>query len=501
MKIIYRQLLAFFAVAMVILAMFALSFLKLSQDWVYQDTWNRLENYARSIWDETISLNSKGQIKLDNSQLKTTQNFLRNQRVNFTIYKNRDTVLYPSGGFKFKIKERDWKKLQRGETIHRKKDIGGRVHPRVGLRDNRMGNDAVTRAAQNLSGEVTDVFVPYFDANGHLVGVVNVGTMVSGVEETLQRIQRNLVIAMFLIGTLATLLCFILAYATTKRANQVRQAARKVARGDFEVTVPVKKNKSEIDGLARDFNTMTESLKRSRRAIEEQEEKRERFMADVAHEMRTPLTTINGLLEGLIYDAIPEESKGQSLELMQSETKRLIRLVNENLDYEKIRNGQIILFKKKFDAVKVIKNVASQLKEKAASKHDEIELNLPKKMLVYADNDRFIQIIFNITQNAIQFTDHGKIYISAERGYRESIFRVSDEGIGMSKEQISKIWDRYYKADPSRSTKYGESGLGLPIVHQLMQLHNGEIRVISKPGKGTTFTLVFPDPEDETLDN
>lgn len=500
MKIIYRQLLAFFAVAMVILTLFALSFLKLSQDWVYQDTWSRLENYARSIRDETISLNSKGQISLDNSQLKTTQNFLHNQRVNFTIYKNRDTVLYPSSGFKFKIKERDWKRLQRGETIRRKKDIGGRVHTRIGLIGHRMDNDAATRAAQNLSGDVTDVFVPYFDTNGHLIGVVNAGTMVSGVEETLQKIQHNLVIAMLLIGTLAPLLCFVLAYATTKRANQVRQAARKVARGDFEVTVPIKK-KSEIDGLARDFNTMTQSLKRSRQAIEEQEEKRERFMADVAHEMRTPLTTINGLLEGLIYDAIPEESKEQSLELMQSETKRLIRLVNENLDYEKIRNGQIILFKKKFDAVQVIRNVASQLKDKAAAKHDEIELNLPKKMLVYADNDRFIQIIFNITQNAVQFTDHGKIYISAERGYRESIFRVSDEGIGMSKEQISKIWDRYYKADSSRSAKYGESGLGLPIVHQLMQLHNGEIRVTSKLGKGTTFTLVFPDPEDETLDN
>lgn len=239
---------------------------------------------------------------------------------------------------------------------------------------------------------------------------------------------------------------------------------------------------------------MVQSLKSSQEEITRQEERRKRFMADVAHEMRTPLTTINGLLEGLAYDAIPEESKGQSVELMRNETKRLIRLVNENLDYEKIRAGQIIMFKKTFDSVAVLKNIVEQLDQKAQEAGDHFELNLPSELPVYADYDRFIQVMFNIMQNAVQFTSNGKIYVSAERGYQQSIFRITDEGIGMTPDQVKNIWERYYKADLSRTnTKYGESGLGLAIVQELMQLHGGKVEVTSKPGKGSTFTIIFPD--------
>ncbi len=118
---------------------------------------------------------------------------------------------------------------------------------------------------------------------------------------------------------------------------------------------------------------------------------------------------------------------------------------------------------------------------------------MPKQISVYADYDRFVQIIFNITQNAIQFTENGTITINAQRGFEETIVRISDTGIGMSKEQLANIWERYYKADPSRNAKYGESGLGLAIVHQLVQQHGGTIEVTSKPDQGTTFTIIFPD--------
>ena len=234
-------------------------------------------------------------------------------------------------------------------------------------------------------------------------------------------------------------------------------------------------------------------MRESNEEIKRQEERRRQFFADAAHEMRTPLTTINGLLEGLAYDAIPEESKEKSIELMRNETKRLIRLVNENLDYEKIRSGQIELSKTEFDVVQVLNNIIKQLRNKAEQVGDKFELYTPDKLMVYADYDRLVQIIFNITQNAIQFTENGVISISAEKGNEETIIRISDNGIGMNEEQLRNIWERYYKADPSRkNTKYGESGLGLSIVHQLMQLHQGSVTVESKEGKGTTFTLRFP---------
>ena len=175
--------------------------------------------------------------------------------------------------------------------------------------------------------------------------------------------------------------------------------------------MPCYYDKDEFDDLAEDFNKMAASLKESQEEINRQEERRRQFMADASHEMRTPLTTINGLLEGLQYNAIPENQKENAIKLMQNETARLIRLVNENLDLE-------------------------------------------------------------------------------------TIVRISDTGIGMTEEQILNIWDRYYKVDPSRkNTKYGESGLGLPIVQQLVRLHKGKINVESEPGKGTTFIISFPDVE------
>ena len=250
----------------------------------------------------------------------------------------------------------------------------------------------------------------------------------------------------------------------------------------------------EVAELADDFRDMVNSLKASQQEIQRQEDRRRQFMADAAHEMRTPLTTINGLLEGLAYDAIPEESKGKSIELMRNETNRLIRLVNENLDYEKIRTNQILLSKHTFNARKDLDNITEQLTQKAEEAGDTITIKAPTQLPTYADHDRFVQILFNIVQNAVQFTKNGQITIGGKLGYHQTEFTVSDTGIGMSKDQMKNIWERYYKADPSRkNTKYGESGLGMAIVHQLMGLHGGTIEVDSKLGSGTTFTLIFPD--------
>ncbi|MEE6740532.1 HAMP domain-containing sensor histidine kinase, partial [Lacticaseibacillus paracasei] len=264
---------------------------------------------------------------------------------------------------------------------------------------------------------------------------------------------------------------------------------------NYDVEVKIKsRSHDEVAELADDFRDMVTSLKASQQEIQRQEDRRRQFMADAAHEMRTPLTTINGLLEGLAYDAIPEESKGKSIELMRNETNRLIRLVNENLDYEKIRTNQILLSKQTFNARTDLDNIAEQLAQKSEEAGDKITIDAPADLPTYADHDRFVQILFNIVQNAVQFTKNGQITIKAKVGYHQTEFAISDTGIGMSKDQMKNIWERYYKADPSRkNTKYGESGLGMAIVHQLMGQHGGTIHVDSTLGKGTTFTLTFPD--------
>lgn len=491
-KLIYQQMLGFFTVIILLLICLAFSLFHLTKQMVYQDTWDRLEGYAYSLKSEAMTLqvtDSGSEFVLDVTKLRNSEVILQNQNVHFTIYTAPDKILYPSYGFKSVISNSDWKKLKQGQILKRKSDLGGRK--KLLAKDQGNQNDMIPDTVTKQ--RMTDIFAPCFDPNGKLIAVISVGATVSSLEESFQTIRRNLVYTLVVSAILGIIGSYVLAHYTAKRIAVLRNATKQVAEGNFDVIL---KNgqRDEIDDLAASFNKMTTSLKESNEEIKWQEERRRQFMADAAHEMRTPLTTINGLLEGLAYDAIPEERKGQCIELMQNETKRLIRLVNENLDYEKIRSGQIALSKTTFNAVDAIKNVVAQLDKKAQTANDTFELDIPAEISVYADYDRFVQILLNITKNAIQFTNDGVIKITAKRQGDATKIQISDTGIGMTEEQIKNIWERYYKADISRkNTKYGESGLGLAIVHQLMQLHQGKIEVTSQLDQGSTFTLTFSD--------
>ena len=305
--------------------------------------------------------------------------------------------------------------------------------------------------------------------------------------------KRNLLRALLVTVAVGLILSFIISYYSTKRIKRLSIATQKVALGNFNVQI-AHKDSDEIDQLAENFNKMVKALKQSNEEVRAQENRRDQFMADAAHEMRTPLTTINGILEGLQYDAIPEESKPKSIDLMQRETKRLVRLVNENLDYEKIRNNQIMLIKTDFDAMPILRDLKSQLKQNAGKANDEISVTGPEKLPIYADRDRFTQVMVNLVQNAIQFTHDGQIEISGKRLEHASEIFVKDNGIGMSKDQTKYIFERFFKADPSRARMgTGESGLGLAIVSSLIKQHGGKVKVDSEPGKGSTFTIIFYD--------
>lgn len=483
MKLMYQQMLGFFAAITIILVLLGVSYTQMTRHMVYSNTWNSLEKYSNSLIEQSlrISADNAQTVNFDTTALENSEQLLQNQAVSVTIYSATNKIVFPANVYQQAINQTDWRKLNRNQIIHKVVD-----------RRMRNKNGRVTPA-------VTEVMKPYF-YNHKLVAVVVMGAFVSDINTNINQINHNLIRALLVSVLVAVVASYILARYYTSRINRLRIATNQVSRGDYDVHM-TSRNRDEIDDLINDFNGMTHSLKTSQEEIQRQEQRRREFMANASHEMRTPLTTINGLLEGLAYDAIPEDSKEESIELMRSETSRLIRLVNENLDYEKIRSNQITLNLHEFNAVDALHNIVEQLKQKADDSGDILELQAPEHIAVYADYDRFVQIMFNITQNAIQFTQHGHITISAQRGYEEAIIKIADNGMGMSDEQLQNIWERYYKADPSRkNTKYGESGLGLSIVHQLVQLHHGKISVTSKAGSGTTFTVIFPDQHQTNVD-
>jgi len=137
--------------------------------------------------------------------------------------------------------------------------------------------------------------------------------------------------------------------------------------------------------------------------------------------------------------------------------------------------------------------VKEQLLSQAEEKNNIMIIEADENEIIYADYDRLIQILINIVKNSIQFTQNGKIFLRGKPGYKETIIEIEDTGIGMDEKEIENIWQRFYKADLSRTNnKYGEFGLGLSIVKQLVLLHQGEINVTSKKGKGTKFEIKLP---------
>ncbi|WP_390409443.1 sensor histidine kinase [Lacticaseibacillus jixiensis] len=475
MKLLYQQMLAFFGVIAVTLSIVTVLFIRSTTNTVWQNSFDQLEEYTDVLKDRAVDSDTY----LINTQfIQHAEEILTKQNVHFMIYDATNTARYPNmpGAAPQAIASKYWKLLKAGNTV---------ALPEL-----------TTNPQNGKQQRMTIYYKPVF-LSQKLLFVIAAFAPVENIQSSIQQTEKNLVVAFLLSLLAAIVVSYFLARFQVNRINRLRQATHQVAEGDYSVEVKFDQSgKDEVAALANDFQDMVDSLRASQKEIHRQEERRRQFMADAAHEMRTPLTTINGLLEGLAYDAIPEESKGESIALMQKETKRLIRLVNENLDYEKIRTNQILLNKQTFNATEALHDIKAQLQQKAEASGDTLVLDAEADVPVFADHDRFVQVLFNVAQNAIQFTQNGTITLSAKQGYHETEFKVQDTGIGMSEDQVKNIWERYYKADPSRkNTKYGESGLGLAIVHQLVTRHGGTIKVDSTLNKGTTFTITFPDEE------
>lgn len=475
MKYLFQQMLAFCIVIFTIVIIMGISFTRFTRQTLQENTYNQLIGYAESI-KENIQYNGL----MDT--LKQTDYVLSKSRqdVYFLFVQPDLEISYPKNSkADWTIPEKDWKKIKDGNQVKK-------------LLTMDINEEKVFAAV---------VFYPLFkwvtndqnEVDSEFMGAIIVLKPISNIDTDIKILVSNFLKGGILAILIALVVGYILAKFQVNRINRMRTATKQIAQGNFDVHLETNGN-DELDDLAEDFNQMAVALQISNDEVERQEERRRQFMADAAHEMRTPLTTINGLLEGLAYNAIPENQKEKCIELMQNETKRLIRLVNENLDYEKIRTNQISIMIQKINATKTLQQIVQQMKGKAEDAGDKLELITKEEIDVYADYDRFVQIMVNIIQNAIQFTQNGQIQIKIEKGYLETIISISDTGIGMTEEQVKNIWDRYYKVDPSRkNTKYGESGLGLSIVQQLVKLHHGKIEVQSKINEGTTFTIFFPD--------
>ncbi|MEZ7774902.1 ATP-binding protein [Granulicatella sp. 20925_1_45] len=463
MKYFYQQLFGFVSVVLLTIAACGILFYNVMSNNVYTQRSQQLQSYAKGLIATDMS----------DADIYKLGTILREENVSIAMFDENNAMTYPSSSLDTNsaLTEDELNHLKNGAAINLKE------------------------VQMNFTGEAVDnlitVYYPIIK-NGQYKGYVALASPMSRIQTEVRELRNSMFIAFGAAIIIGIMMSFVFANYQTRRINKLRKATHKISEGDFDVKLPVE-SRDEFDDLMKDFNNMARSLRESEKEVERQENVRRQFMMDVAHEMRTPLTTMNGLLDGLKYNMVPESRRGRSLELISSETQRLIRLVNENLDYEKIRSNQIVLVQHRFAGIGAIQTVVEQIRELAKVKNNILRYECDTDFSVYADYDRFVQILVNITKNANQFTDNGEILVKAWNEGKKAIVEISDTGIGIDEREIKEIWERFYKADVSRkSTKYGESGLGLAIVKSLVDSHHGKISVKSEVGKGTTFRVVFP---------
>jgi len=462
----YQQMLGFFAIILVLLNVTVFSFYQFTRNSVY----NQLED-SLALVAETLIDNAE-----QYSDLSREENFLDNYNFRFFFVDEQGSLMYPEN-------------LPEGTEQLVPDNIED-------VRNGEQVTSVVSNGGQNSenSTERFTLYEPYFSDNtNEYQGYVAVSAPTSRINEQIANLENHLFRA-FLIATLvAILLSALFARSQVHRINRLRRAAKKVSEGDYDIRIE-SNDRDELDDLSRDFNKMILELEKAQKEVDRQENRRKTFMQDAAHEMRTPLTTINGLLEGMEHGVIKEKNQERSVKLMSKETKRLIRLVNENLDYQNIRSHQISLRKDHIPLNEIFEDISYQMNKLAKEGSTNLNIEDVEGITVWADFDRLKQILVNLIKNAIQFTDEGIITVSAKKTKIGTKILVEDNGIGMSEEQIENIWERYYKVDSSRrNTEYGEAGLGLSIVYQLVKEHDAQIEVESTEKVGTTFIMEFPD--------
>lgn len=463
-KYIYQQLLSHISIIIVAFLVLSLLFAHYIETLIYQNKVEELTSYGQNVLrdfqDPRIS---------QEDVLIQYHNVLRGRNILLSVFNQNGTILFPRDGTgpRFKITEEEWMQITKGETVVVKQDL------------------------KRFDQDVSLVALPYL-VNDELVGGILLTSPISGSREVISQINQFLFYTVLIAFAVSFLLSWVISRIHVNRIKRIQEATSLVSAGNYSVKIESSIN-DEIGELAEDFNHMVEKLNASNEEIESLENRRRQFMADVSHELRTPLTTISGVMEGFRNNMIAESEKEKGIQLVSKETKRLIRLVNENLDYEKIRSNQVQLMKENIQLIEVFEIIKDQLEMFAEEKNNQLLIEVDEKVNVHADYDRLVQILINITKNSIQFTENGIVWIRGRSEYNETIIEIEDTGIGISTEEIENIWRRFYKADISRTTNpYGEFGLGLSIVKKLVQLHDGQIKVKSEPNKGTKFIITIP---------
>lgn len=359
-----------------------------------------------------------------------------------------------------------------------------------------LRQDGIFREIGTLSGiyeaNYYTVGVP-IEVNGYVVGyLMTSSNSAAAMEQFLTQILKMFLISATLVLIVVCVIIYFVTYQLVKPLKEMSKAAKKFGDGDFSTRLRIH-SYDEVGELATSLNNMAQSLSTL-------ESMRRSFISNVSHELKTPMQTIGGFIDGILDGTIPPDQQKKYLRIVSEEIKRLSMIVRTMLELARIEAGQLPLDKQPVDLVELICKTLFSLERQIEAKQLAVSGLEVDKVHVEADENLIQQVVYNLIENAIKFSNPaGYLSFDFRREGANVHLQIKNSGEGISAEEIPLIFDRFYKSDRSRGQDKSGVGLGLYIVRSIVSLHGGNIFVESVPGEYCAFTVSLPAAKPQAL--
>ncbi|WP_079490181.1 sensor histidine kinase [Maledivibacter halophilus] len=453
----------YIVIILIILFLFEGMFIILIRNYYYNNIEQSLKNRASLIGGFYSKYINGGYYSFDRDVKEIVNNFSFEENAELQIIDVNGSIIYSSSGFNIgeKVKTKDYKNA-----------IGGEIFSWVGKN-------------KNTDEKIMAVSAPLKTQSGSILGIIRYITTLDIADSIIQQwILFSLIIILIIV-----FFVFILSLAFSRSIinpiNEITNVSKKIAKGQLGERIEKQYN-DEIGQLAETINYMAGEIDKVQKLKNE-------FISSISHELRTPLTSIKGWGETILTGEFKDQSETeQGIKIIIKEANRLTKMVEELLDFSKLESGKIVLQLDNTNIKKEFEEVIYILESRAKNKKIDIKYVCDSTISeILADKNRLKQVFINILDNAIKFSQNGKSVFTRIYEKNDCInIEIEDYGIGISKEEITKVCQKFYKVNQNKSG----SGLGLAISNEIINLHGGEFNIESEMGKGTKVLISLPKP-------
>lgn len=350
-----------------------------------------------------------------------------------------------------------------------------------------------TRPSDTLGYNMKYVAVRVID-NGNLLGVVRFAMPLSEVQLEMQVIYRAVLLGAIVALVIALTIAFFVSSSMTSPIREMKEIAQRLSQGDFSRKVRIK-SQDELGELGKSLNTMADELQAKMENLKRMDRVRTDFVANVSHELKTPLTLIKGYIETLEDKAINDtKNAGKFISIIKDHTDRLSNIIDDLLSLSELELSKDSIEKSEFDLKSLLDDILLGFGHALAAKQQKLTIEPQgQNFKIKADRDKVEQVFVNLIDNAVKYTnDGGRIEICLVEQNGGIVVTVEDNGIGIPREDLDRVFERFYRVDKARSRQLGGTGLGLGIAKHIVLAHKGEIRIESDVNRGTTVFVRLP---------